>query len=66
MTDSDYTLIQALPRGQLEEVAIRALFEAGLARRERAKNSAFSSALLGFGGGACVAAAGFIVGILLH
>lgn len=66
MSDRDYTLIQILPRHQLEEVAVRALSEAGLARRSLARNALFNSAMIGFAGGALLSAAGFIVGALLR
>lgn len=65
MNVQDCALIRELPRDQLERVALRALEEAGLARREAAAGETFTTAVMAFSAGALTAAAGFILGLLL-
>ena len=59
-------IISELSRHQLEQLAVRAMAEAGKARREVAAVSQFSLAMIWFSAGALTAAAGFIMGQLLR
>lgn len=66
MTEQDHTLIRDLPRHHLERVAIRAMAEAGKARREAAAGARFVTILTSFSAGALMAAAGFMLGQLMR
>jgi len=62
MNDQMTLVVRALPRRELEDLAIRAMREIRLSRFEAAPNIYFNAVLTGFLVGVVVAVCGFLAG----